>query len=57
MGKQKLLSLDNNAAIITQEITTDIFNGATPEFFINMNPKDIPPKGHTDRGDFIRREK
>jgi hypothetical protein len=57
MGRQKLLSVDDNTAIITQELQTDIFNGSTPEFFINMNPKDIPPKGHVDRGDFIRREK
>lgn len=57
MGRQKLLSVDNNAAIITQELQTDIFNGSTPEFFINMNPKDIPPKGHPDRPDFVKMEK
>lgn len=37
MKKQKLLSIDNNTAIITQEISTDIFNGNTPEFFVNMS--------------------
>ena len=57
MGRQKLLSVDNNAAIITQELQTDIFNGSTPEFFINMRSQDIPPKGHPDRPDFIRRER
>lgn len=57
MKKKQLLSVNDNIAIVTQEIQTDIFNGSTPEFFINMNPKDIPPKGHPDRGDFIRREK
>lgn len=57
MGKQKLIGVSNNIVTVKNEIQTDIFNGGTSEFFINMNPKDIPPKEHEDRGDFVRREK
>ena len=54
---KKIVEVNGNVATVIQEIQTDIFNGGTPEFFINMNPKDIPPKDHKDRGDFVRREK
>ena len=57
MGKQKLIGVSNNIVTVKNEIQTDIFNGGSSEFFINMNPKDIPPKEHEDRGDFVRREK
>ena len=57
MGKQKLIGVSNGIVRMKNEIQTDIFNGGTSEFFINMNPKDIPPKDHPDRGDFVRREK
>lgn len=36
-------------------LKTDIFNGGTPEFFINM--KNIPPKGSPERGAFVSEEK
>jgi len=57
MGNQKLIGVSNNIVTVKNEIQTDIFNGGTSEFFINMNPKDIPPKDHPDRGDFVRRER
>ena len=33
-----------------------IFNIKTPEFYINMKPGDIPPRGHPDRQAFVERE-
>lgn len=57
MGKQKLIGVSNGIVTVKNEIQTDIFNGGTSEFFINMRPKDIPPIGHEDRGAFISGEK
>lgn len=37
MAKRKLLDVNGNVGIFTQEIETDIFNGSTPEFFVNMS--------------------
>lgn len=36
-----------------KKIETDIFNFRSKELFINMNEKDIPPKGHKDREAFL----
>lgn len=36
-----------------QKIETDIFNYRSKELFINLSPKDIPPKGHKDREAFL----
>lgn len=33
-----------------------IYNYKSKEFFINLSPNDIPPKGHADRADFVKRE-
>ena len=38
-------------------LQTTIFNYNTPEFYINMNPANIPSKGSTARKDFIAEEK
>ena len=38
-------------------LQTTIFNYNTPEFYINMNPANIPSKGSTARRDFIAEEK
>jgi hypothetical protein len=40
-----------------QSVETDIFNYKSKELLINLKPSDIPPKGHIERGDFIRNEK
>lgn len=42
---------------VDRKIQTDIFNYSSSEFFINMKESDIPPKGHPDRADFIKRER
>ena len=42
---------------VDRKIQTDIFNYNSSEFFINMKESDIPPKGHPDRADFIKRER
>jgi hypothetical protein len=39
----------------TQHDST-IFNIKTPEFYINMKPEDIPPRGHPDRQAFVEKE-
>lgn len=36
-----------------QKIETDIFNYRSKELFVNLSPKDIPPKGHKDREAFL----
>lgn len=36
-----------------QKVETDIFNYRSKELFINLSPKDIPPKGHKDREAFL----
>lgn len=52
MSKQKLI------ASTTPPLVTDIFNYKSKELYINLDPKkDIPPKGHPERGDFISWEK
>lgn len=42
-----------------QETETTMFNYKSKELFINLEkiPNAIPPKGHAERGDFIRNEK
>lgn len=40
-----------------QKKETMLFNYRSKEMFFNLKEGDIPPKGHVERGDFIRHEK
>lgn len=52
-----IIKLDNEIIQHNRKIQTDIFNGGTSEFFINMKKEDIPPIGSADREAFVKWER